>query len=129
MQTLKQETVDACLHGLASDEMIFNAAFLLEKKNEEFFTQTVHSLDHKLENAVNFRVVGPLPPYSFSTILLERIDPDRIEEAKKIFGLKGEITDKIVRDAYHQLAQKCHPDKNSGEDLWIFTLFTPLIEH
>jgi Gas vesicle synthesis protein GvpL/GvpF/DnaJ domain len=116
LQTLQQETEDVCLHDLANDEMIFNAAFLLEKKNDEVFNKAVNSLDQKLENTVNFRVVGPLPPYSFSTIILEKIDQHRVEEAKKTLGLKGEITDKTVRDAYHQLAQKYHPDKSSGED-------------
>ena len=116
LQTLQKETIDVCLHDLANDEMIFNGAFLLEKKNEEFFNEVVNSLDQKLENTVNFRVVGPLPLYSFSTILLEKIDPRRLEEAKKTLGLNGELTDKAVREAYHQLAQKCHPDKSSGED-------------
>jgi Gas vesicle synthesis protein GvpL/GvpF/DnaJ domain len=115
LQTLKQETVDVCLHDLANDEMIFNAAFLLETKNEESFNTLVHTLDQKLENTVNFRVVGPLPLYSFSTIVFEKIDPERIEEAKKTLGLTEEITGKSLRDAYHQLAQKYHPDKRSGE--------------
>jgi len=114
LQMLKQETVDICLHDLANDEMIFNAAFLLEKNKEESFNQTVQALDQRLENALYFRVVGPLPPYSFSTILFERIDPGRIEEAKKMLGLTGEITDKALHDAYYQLAKVYHPDKKSG---------------
>lgn len=122
LQTLKQETVDICLHELASDKMILNAAVLLEKKNEESFDTAIHELDQKLENTVNFRVVGPLPPYSFSTIVFEKIDPERIEEAKKTLGLTGEITDKTLRDAYHQLAQQYHPDKKSGEDATEFQL-------
>jgi Gas vesicle synthesis protein GvpL/GvpF/DnaJ domain len=122
LQTLKDETDDICLHDLASEEMIFNAAFLLEKRKEEFFHQLVHSLDRKLENTVNFRLVGPLPLYSFSTILLEKIDPHRLEEAKNTLALQGEITDKAIRDAYHQMAQKYHPDKHSEEDATKFPL-------
>jgi len=124
LQTLKEGTVDVCLHDLANDEMIFNAAFLLEKKNEESFNKVVNVLDQHLENTVNFRVVGPLPLYSFSTLLLERIDPGRLEEAKKTLGLNGEITDKTLRDAYYRLAQKCHPDKSSAEDSLNFHLIT-----
>jgi hypothetical protein len=122
LQTLTEEAVDVCLHDLANNEMIFNAAFLLEKRNEDFFTGLVHTLDQKLGNTVNFRVVGPLPLYSFSTILLESIDPHRVEEAKKTFGLHGEVTDKTVRDTYRQLAQKCHPDKGSDQDGLDFSL-------
>ena len=120
LQTLKEGATDVCLHEVASSEMIFNAAFLIDKKDEVLFTEAVTALDQKLENAVNFRLVGPLPVYSFSTILFDSIDPRVFEEAKKLFGLNGEITDKTVRDTYRQLAQKCHPDKSSGESSLAF---------
>jgi hypothetical protein len=122
LQTLNQVTEDVCLHDLANDRMILNASFLLEKKNEESFHALIHALDQKLESNVNFRVVGPLPPYSFSTILLKKIDSERIEEAKKTLGLTGELTDKILRDAYHHLAKEYHPDKSSREDSAEFQL-------
>jgi Gas vesicle synthesis protein GvpL/GvpF/DnaJ domain len=122
VQTLKEQAIDMCLHDLAGNEMIFNAAFLLEKKDEESFTGLVQTLDQKLEHTVNFRVVGPLPLYSFSTILFESIDPHRVEEAIKTFGLHGELTHKTVRDTYRQLAQQCHPDKKSGKDTMDFSL-------
>jgi hypothetical protein len=116
LEMLKQEAIDICSHELAGDKMILNTAFLLEKKNEKSFDATVHRLDQKLENTTNFRVVGPFPPYSFSTIVLKKFDPERIEEAKKTLGLTGEITEKTLRDAYRQLAQKYHPDKTGEED-------------
>jgi hypothetical protein len=122
LETLKQETVDVCLHDLVGDKMVLNTAFLLEKKNEKSFDTAIRSLDQKLEGTINFRVVGPLPLYSFSTIVFKKIDPERIEEAKKTLGLAGEITEKTLRDAYHQLAQKYHPDKTSGEDATEFQL-------
>jgi len=116
LHTLKEMTIDTCLHDLADEQMILNGAFLLEKKNEERFNQLIESVDLKLQNAVNFRVVGPLPPYSFSTILLEKIDPRKVEEAKEILELEGYLTEKTVRDAYHRLAQQYHPDANSGAE-------------
>ena len=122
LQTLKEGAVDVRLHNVANDEMIFNAGFLVGKEDEKFFTEAINVLDRDLEDSVSFRVVGPLPVYSFSTILLERIDPRKFEEAKKVFGLDGEITDKTVRDAYRQLAQKCHPDRSSGTDALDFHL-------
>lgn len=123
LQTLKQEAVDVCLHDSAGDRMILNTAFLLEKTNEGSFDLAVRNLDQKLENTVNFRVVGPLPPYSFSTIVFEKIDPERVEEAKKTLGLTGEIADKTLRGTYHQLARKYHPDKKGGgEDATEFAL-------
>ena len=52
------------------------------------------------------------------------MDSGRLEEAKKTLGLHGEITDKTVRDTYHQLAQDYHPDKGSGGDPLKFHLIT-----
>jgi hypothetical protein len=122
LQTLKQGAEDVRLHDLATDEMILNAAFLLAKKNEESFHTSVQSLDQKLGGKVNFRVVGPLPAYSFCTILLKRVDQESLEEAKKTLGITGEITDKTIRDAYHQLVKEHHPDTKNGEDAGEFQL-------
>jgi hypothetical protein len=115
-QNLQEVTLEICLHDMADEQMIFNAAFLLEKKNAESFNQRINDLDRKLENTVNFRIVGPLPVYSFSTIVLEQIGMAQVEEAREILALQGQLTAKSVRDAYHQLAQKYHPDKNNSEE-------------
>ena len=122
LQALKPGMEDVCLHDLVNDEMIFNAAFLLEKRNEEYFYTNIDTLDRTLEGNVNFRVVGPLPPYSFSTVLLKRIDPASIEEAKRTLGVTGELTDEVIRDAYHQLAKAYHPDKQGGANSQEFQL-------
>lgn len=119
-QTLNEQAVDMCPHDVANDEMIVNTAFLLEKSREGAFHDAVALLDQKLEDTVNFRVVGPLPAYSFSTILLEKIDVRSFEQARETLGLHGEITAKDVREAYHRLAQKSHPD-TSGKDTQDFS--------
>ncbi|GHO93519.1 hypothetical protein KSF_035670 [Reticulibacter mediterranei] len=116
LETLRQETVDVLLHDLLGDKMILNAAFLLAKEHEKSFDTAIQSLDQKLLNTVNFRVVGPLPLYSFATIVFKKIAPERIKDAKKALGLTGEITEQTLRDAYHRLAQKYHPDKTGEED-------------
>jgi hypothetical protein len=122
LQTLKEGAEDVRLHNVANDEMIFNAGFLLARKDKQLFTEALNTLDRDMENMVNFRLIGPLPLYSFSTILLEKIDPRKFEEARKLFGLDGEITDKKVRDTYHQLVRKCHPDKGGKADSLDFHL-------
>jgi hypothetical protein len=102
--------------------MILDVAFLLEKENEGSFDTAIRNLDQKLENTVNFRVVGPLAPYNFSTIVFEQIDSAKVEEAKTTLGLTGEITDKTLRDAYHQLAREYHPDTKGDEDATKFEI-------
>ena len=121
-ETLKRETVDVCSHELINENMVFNAAFLVEKQNEEFFNKSVNLLDQKLEDTLNFRLVGPLPPYSFATVVIESMDSREVEEAKKTLGLNGDITAKTVSDAYRRLALEFHPDKQGDRDPLHFNL-------
>ncbi|MBU2578186.1 GvpL/GvpF family gas vesicle protein [Patescibacteria group bacterium] len=122
LQALKKKAVEICLHDLTSDEMVFNAAFLIKASDKEIFYKALDKLDQRFEDTLNFRLVGPLPPYSFSTILFKRISQQEVEKAKKTLGLNGEITDKLLSHAYRQLALECHPDKNAGQDQLNFDL-------
>jgi hypothetical protein len=115
LQTLKKSAIEICLHDLAGEEMVFNAAFLIKAANKEKFNKILDRLDQRFEDTLNFRLVGPLPPYSFSTILFKRISPKEVDKAKKTLGLNGEITAKTVSHAYRQLAQVYHPDKNASQ--------------
>lgn len=122
LQALTREVAGTCLHGVVSDEMVVNAAFLLASTKEEQFHRVVRDLDQRLEDAINFRVVGPLPPYSFATILFERVDAARLAEARALFGCSGELTARLVRDAYHRLARQYHPDTGYERDVRQFHL-------
>lgn len=115
LDLLKKEAVDVTVQELENDEMVLNAAFLLERENEDRFYTAIQAGDEALESLINFRIVGPLPLYSFSTVLLEKRDPQRIEEAKKVLGLTGKVTDKALRNAYYQGAKHFHPDSASQD--------------
>ncbi|GER86455.1 hypothetical protein KDW_06170 [Dictyobacter vulcani] len=116
LQALQPVAEEVGVHDIAGDEMIFNAAFLLATPAVDAFYHALDALDQSLESSVNFRVVGPLPPYSFATIEVKRFDRASIDEAREILHLPVDITAKTVRDAYHQLAKEHHPDTNSEED-------------
>lgn len=122
LQTLKKKAEKICLHDLVSDEMIFNAAFLIKKADKAMFEKALDELDQRFEDTLNFRLVGPLPPYSFSTIIFKRMSQQEVEEAKKTLGLNGEITDKLINHAYRQLAQEYHPDKQASQNQLKFDL-------
>lgn len=122
LQTLKKNAVEICLHDLTGDEMVFNAAFLIKAANKEKFNKILDRLDQKFEDTLSFRLVGPLPSYSFSTILFKRISKLEVEKAKKTLGLNGEITDKLLSRTYRQLAQVYHPDKNASQGQLKFDL-------
>jgi len=113
---LKAVAVDFQKHQVMDDKMILNCAFLLEKNNEPEFDAKLKELDREYKQEVNFRCVGSLPPYSFATCQLRKISYNQIAEAKKLLGLKEEISLDEIKELYRKLAQKNHPDKHPGNN-------------
>lgn len=126
LRVLKKEVVKRCSHALAEVNILLNQAFLVKKQNEERFNHTLNKLDSKFSHLVNFRLVGPLPPYSFATVVIDALNKEEIEKAKKLLNLNGstestlskaeglttggELKKEKIKKAYDQLALKLHPD-------------------
>jgi hypothetical protein len=68
---LKELSVDARLNEPVGVKNILNASFLIDRPKESKFQEEVYKLDSKYQNKVNFKYVGPLPPYSFVNLKLE----------------------------------------------------------
>ena len=103
-------------HELMNDQMVFNASFLLTRGGEELFSKTLEDLDKRLEGKLNFRCVGPLPPYSFATVTIKRFDPKQIHQAQEKLGLKSFVDPGQVKKAYKKMASQCHPDTHPKAD-------------
>ncbi|PIQ44880.1 MAG: hypothetical protein COW04_10625, partial [Deltaproteobacteria bacterium CG12_big_fil_rev_8_21_14_0_65_43_10] len=98
-------------HDLMDDSIIMNVAFLIQKDREDTLEGQIAQLDRAYENRVNFRIIGPLPPYSFRTFEIKRVDYAAIDEARRTLELGEETTIQEIREAYWQLTKKFHPDK------------------
>jgi len=109
---LKEKAFDFCTHDTLDNIMILNSSFLLDRNREKDFDKKLNELDEKYNKKINFRNVGPLPPYSFSTIEVKKWQFEDIDKARRLLGLGEEITRSDIKNAHRKLAFKYHPDKN-----------------
>lgn len=114
LKALKKEAVASCSHALADVNMLLNQAFLVEKKKQKAFNNALNQLDSKFADLLNFRLVGPLPPYSFTTLVIDSLDKKEVEKAKETFKLNGQLSRKKLKQTYDKLAMRLHPDKGGS---------------
>ena len=115
MPPLLSMALKHCSHSLMDDSMIMNAAFLIDSKNAARLEGVVAGLDRHYEDTLNFRMIGPLPPYSFQTFEIKTADYDQLNNARKLLELEEQTTPQEIREHYWQLSKKFHPDKFPGE--------------
>jgi len=116
IEFLKPVAVDIQPNALVSDEMVMNVAFLVKKADQEEFDSRVRQLNELFHDQIDFRIIGPLPPYSFATVEITRPSPDKIEEARQLLHLGPVISEPEVRRAYRHLAAENHPDRRPGDE-------------
>ncbi len=110
LKSLKKIAPSYSTHPLMNDQMVLNASFLLPRKEKNNFYKVLDKLDRRLEGKLHFRCVGPLPPYSFATVVIQHFHPDEIHMALETLGLKGNSNMALVKKAYRAKARLCHPD-------------------
>jgi hypothetical protein len=100
-------------HDLMDDKMVFNTAFLIDKSKQKDFEREVDRLNYQFEEKLNFRCVGPLPPYSFYTLEVIKAHFVDVDWARKQLGITDDfITATDIKKAHRRVALSCHPDKN-----------------
>jgi len=97
-------------NALVADEMVMNVAFLIQRDQEGEFDKRVRELDRACCDQIDFRVIGPLPPYTFAPVEVVRPNAEKIEEARRLLGLGNEVSEMDVKEAYRRLAAETHPD-------------------
>ena len=102
--------VDIKIHDVMNDQMIINSAFLINKNNKENFEQQIVRIDEEYNGKLNFKLVGPLPCYSFYTLEAKELDPENIAIARQDLGLKEETTESEIKKAYLEKVKQFHPD-------------------
>src|SRR5574337_721947 len=71
---------------------------------------TEERISNRYDGAIDFRCVGPLPPYSFATVEVRSFEFEEIDRARRLLGLGEQATLQDAKEAYRRLVQQCHPD-------------------
>jgi hypothetical protein len=101
-------------HDLMDDKMVLNSAFLIRKELQGDFDDQVRRLNARFGDGLDFRCVGPLPPYSFHTLEVRAAPFEEVDWARRQLGLSDEdfITADAIKKAHRRVALTCHPDKH-----------------
>jgi hypothetical protein len=70
---LQELSFEAKVNNPVGIKNLLNASFLIEKSRESEFKEQVHELDARFQDRMNFKYVGPLPPYNFVNLKLEPV--------------------------------------------------------
>lgn len=104
---------DFRVHGLMDDKMVANFAFLIDKTKRVDFDKRIEDLNKEFEEKLNFRSVGPLPPYSFCSLEVKKLKFEEINLAKERLGISNKCVDREeIKKAYQRQAFSFHPDRN-----------------
>ncbi len=112
LDALSSISIDIKTHEVMNDQMITNSAFLLNNNNKDKFEAKIDKLDAEFEDALSFKLVGPLPCYSFYTLEVIVLDPVLVEQAKNDLDLNDETSETEIKKAYLTKAKLFHPDTN-----------------
>jgi len=113
---LKMVSVDSKSHELMDDKMVVNHAFLIDKAKQKEFYAKVEDLNTEFREKLNFRCVGPLPPYSFFTLEIKKMQFNDVDLARKKLGiLNGAVAKDEIKKAFHKQVFSSHPDRNPNK--------------
>ncbi len=71
MEGLEPFAAEAKQNKVLGDAMVLNAAFLVKKGRQEAFDRAVEALDTKYGADLQFKYVGPVPPFNFVEIVIK----------------------------------------------------------
>jgi hypothetical protein len=121
LPALREIALDVAANPLMDDSMVANVALLVDKAGHQALDWRLEALDGEYARGerktpgntpLTFRCVGPLPPYSFTTVEVQALPYEVVDAARRYLGLGETTTPNEIKRAYHRLAGQMHPDHN-----------------
>lgn len=102
-------------HEVLNDEMVSTLAFMVNQQQQTLLENALDELDEELNGKLNFKLVGPLPCYSFCTLEVDMLRFDDLVAAKEELEPGDAISENSIRQAYLKKAKIYHPDQNAND--------------
>jgi hypothetical protein len=103
-------------HELLNDQMVSNTAFMVNQQQQILIEKSLNELDSELNGQINFKLVGPLPCYSFYTMEARLLKFEDLLHAKEEIETGDIISEKTIRQAYLKKVKQFHPDQNPDDE-------------
>jgi hypothetical protein len=110
LETLRPMAIEVATNPLLSEQLVANIAVLVERSRVADLEASVRELDAAFEGRLTFRMIGPMPPYTFNTIGVRRVSRQQVNAACRLLELDAScrLTAGGVRHSYRRLAAAAH---------------------
>ncbi|MBM3474241.1 MAG: hypothetical protein FJX75_13310 [Armatimonadetes bacterium] len=112
LAALRALTAEVVLTPAMDDTTVLSVGLLLDESGREALDRELARLDEAFDGRLTFRCIGPLPPYSFATVQVQRPSYAEVEQARCLLGLGESAAGDDIRRAFRRLAALTHPDVN-----------------
>jgi hypothetical protein len=102
------------VNPILSDQIVVNLGLMLESNKTAMLERTVNELDSRFNQQLTFKLVGPLPPYSFATVRVKTPDFETINHARQRLGLSASASLQEIDNSWRAMARIVHPDQEAG---------------
>ena len=108
--TVRSVAADLVENALMDDQMVANLALLLAKDASDALDHRLAELDEEFGKRLNFRCIGPLPPYSFATVEVGLPSFEAVDRARRVLSLGERAGLAEIKSAYRRQIRQVHPD-------------------
>ena len=107
---LREVACDVIVNPDMDESMVMNLALLVEDNARDLLDARLRELDTEFGGKLNFRCVGPLPPYSFATVEVKVPTFYEVDKARRLLELGERHHRSEIKQAYRRLVGPIHPD-------------------